>query len=98
MFYRRNSLAIRCQICEVQVEDNDAQVCEIYVKLPEDVDKVESGRTRRMDGYTGRPSLWTYLQEVLNSEFHEPKLLDASMTLPDNLDQEERRWQPLDVG
>ena len=43
VFYRRNSLAIRCQVCEVQAEDKEAKVCEIFVELPEDVDRVEPG-------------------------------------------------------
>ena len=41
VFYRRNSLAIRCQVCEVQAEDQEAKVCEIFVELPEDVVQVK---------------------------------------------------------
>ena len=87
VFYRRNSLAIRCQVCKVQVEDKKAKVCKIFVKLPEDVDKVG---TRRMVSNSGRPCVWTCLQEDFNSEIHEPELLDAGMAVPDDIDQEER--------
>ena len=37
----RNGLAIQCQVCEVQVEDEEAKVCEIFVELPKNVDQVE---------------------------------------------------------
>ena len=50
VFYRRNSLAIRCQVCEVQAEDKEAKVCEIFVELPEDVDQVT-------------PEEWSVIQE-----------------------------------
>ena len=50
VFYRRNSLAIRCQVCEVQAEDNKAKVCEIFVELPDDVNQVE-------------PEEWPVIQE-----------------------------------
>ena len=43
-------MAIRCQVCEVQVEDKEAKVCEIFVELPEDVDQVE-------------PEEWSVIQE-----------------------------------
>ena len=50
VFYRRNSLAIRCQVCEVQAEDQEAKVCEIYVELPEDVVRVEPEEWSVLEG------------------------------------------------